>query len=103
MTHEKHPTVPFEFERRHDKESAFRGRAMRDSLRRRRSIRECSSDPVPRFLIEIDEDHDAWVDRWEHYDAAGVLEKFANLAGYTITKTYTAAFIWSVEGTVKPP
>ena len=23
----------------------------------------------------MDEDHDAWVDRFEHYDAAGVLEK----------------------------
>ena len=26
-------------------------------------------------LIEVDEDHDSWVDRFEHYDAAGVLEK----------------------------
>jgi len=53
MTQEKYPTIPFEFERRHDKESAFRGRAMLDSLRRRRSIREFSSDPVPRPLIEL--------------------------------------------------
>jgi len=53
MTKEKYPTVPFEFERRHDKESAFRGRAMLDSLRRRRSIREFSSDQVPRPLIEL--------------------------------------------------
>jgi nitroreductase len=53
MTNEKYPTIPLEFERRHDKESAFRGRAMRDSLRRRRSVREFSTDPVPRFLIEI--------------------------------------------------
>ena len=52
MTTEKYPTVPFEFERRHDKESRFRGQAMLDSLRRRRSIREFSTDPVPRFLIE---------------------------------------------------
>lgn len=53
MSQEKYPTVPFEFERRHDKESAFCGRAMLDSLRRRRSIREFSSDKVPRPLIEI--------------------------------------------------
>lgn len=53
MTDTPCPTVPFEFERRPDKESAFRGRAMLDSLSRRRSIREFSSDPVPRPLIEI--------------------------------------------------
>jgi len=53
MTTEKYPTVPFEFERRHDKESKFRGQAMLGSLRRRRSIREFSSDKVPRPLIEI--------------------------------------------------
>ena len=53
MTQEKYPTVPFAFERRHDKESKFRGQAMLDSLRRRRSIREFSPDAVPRFLIEI--------------------------------------------------
>jgi nitroreductase len=53
MTTEQHPTVPFVFERRHDKESKFRGQAMLDSLSRRRSIREFSRDPVPRPLIEI--------------------------------------------------
>ena len=53
MTQKKYSTVPLDFERRHDKESAFRGRAMLDSLRRRRSIREFSSDSVPRPLIEI--------------------------------------------------
>ena len=26
-------------------------------------------------MIEVDEDYDAWVDRWEYYDAAGTLEK----------------------------
>ena len=26
-------------------------------------------------LIEVDEDHDSWVDRFEYYDAAGILEK----------------------------
>jgi hypothetical protein len=26
-------------------------------------------------LIEVDEDYDAWVDRWETYDEAGVLQK----------------------------
>jgi nitroreductase len=53
MTQQKYPTIPFEFERRHDKESRFRGQAMLDSLRRRRSIRDFSPDEVPRFLIEI--------------------------------------------------
>jgi nitroreductase len=53
MTTERHPTVPFVFERRHDKESMFRGQTMLESLRRRRSIREFSSDRVPRPLIEI--------------------------------------------------
>ena len=53
MTNEQHPTVPFPFERRHDKESKFRGQAMLDSLSRRRSIREFSPDPVPRPLIEL--------------------------------------------------
>jgi nitroreductase len=53
MSNERYPTVPFEFERRHDKESKFRGQAMFDSLSRRRSIRDFSSDPVPRFLIEL--------------------------------------------------
>jgi hypothetical protein len=27
------------------------------------------------FLIEIDLDHDGWIDRFEHYDAAGTLAK----------------------------
>jgi nitroreductase len=53
MTDDDHPTVPLEFERRHDKESRFRGQAMLDSLRRRRSVRDFSPDPVPRFLIEL--------------------------------------------------
>jgi nitroreductase len=53
MTQEKYTTVPLNFERRHDKESAFRGRAMLDSLRRRRSVRDFSPDKVPRALIEI--------------------------------------------------
>jgi nitroreductase len=53
MTDERHPTVPLQFERRHDKESKFRGRAMLDNLARRRSVREFSPDPVPRFLIEL--------------------------------------------------
>lgn len=26
-------------------------------------------------LIEVDEDQDGWIDRWEHYDANGVLER----------------------------
>jgi hypothetical protein len=26
-------------------------------------------------MIEVDEDYDAWVDRWEYYDAAGTLQK----------------------------
>ena len=26
-------------------------------------------------LIEVDEDHDSWVDRFEYYNAAGILEK----------------------------
>lgn len=26
-------------------------------------------------LIEVDEDQDSWIDRWEYYDANGVLEK----------------------------
>jgi nitroreductase len=53
MTNEKYPMIPFKFERRHDKESRFRGQALLESLRRRRSIREFSPDPVPRSLIEI--------------------------------------------------
>jgi nitroreductase len=53
MTDERYPTVPLQFERRHDKESRFRGSAMLESLRRRRSVREFSPDPVPRFLIEL--------------------------------------------------
>lgn len=53
MTKTKYPTVPLEFERRHDKESKFRGQAMLASLAKRRSIREFSTDPVPRFLIEL--------------------------------------------------
>jgi len=53
MTQEKYSMIPFEFERRHDKESRFRGQALLDSLCRRRSIRDFSSDPVPRILIEI--------------------------------------------------
>jgi iodotyrosine deiodinase len=53
MTQSTFPTVPLEFERRHDKESKFRGQAMLDSLRRRRSVREFSPDKVPRPLIEI--------------------------------------------------
>jgi nitroreductase len=53
MTDDRHPTVPLEFERRHDKESKFRAQAMLDSLRRRRSVRDFSPDPVPRFLIEL--------------------------------------------------
>jgi hypothetical protein len=27
------------------------------------------------FLVEVDEDHDAWVDRWEYYDPSGTLVK----------------------------
>jgi antitoxin component YwqK of YwqJK toxin-antitoxin module len=27
------------------------------------------------FLIEIDQDGDGWIDRWEHYDPAGRLQK----------------------------
>ncbi|MCU0305926.1 MAG: nitroreductase family protein [Thermoanaerobaculales bacterium] len=53
MTSEKYPTVALQFERRHDKESRFRGQAMLDSLRRRRSVRDFSPDAVPRALIEI--------------------------------------------------
>ena len=53
MSNDTHPTVPLEFERRHDKESRFRGQTMLDSLRRRRSVRDFSPDPVPRFLIEL--------------------------------------------------
>jgi nitroreductase len=53
MTKDPYPTVPLEFERRHDKESKFRGQAMFDSMSRRRSIREFSPDPVPKFLIEL--------------------------------------------------
>jgi nitroreductase len=53
MSNDTHPTVPLEFERRHDKESRFRGQAMLDSLHRRRSVRDFSPDPVPRFLIEL--------------------------------------------------
>lgn len=53
MTQNRYPTVPLEFERRHDKESKFRGQAMLESLRRRRSVREFSPDKVPRPLIEI--------------------------------------------------
>jgi antitoxin component YwqK of YwqJK toxin-antitoxin module len=26
-------------------------------------------------VIEVDENQDSWIDRWEHYDASGVLEK----------------------------
>ncbi len=53
MTIKKYPMIPFKFERRHDKESKFRGQALLSSLRSRRSIREFSSDPVPRSLVEI--------------------------------------------------
>ncbi len=53
MPDDRRPTVPLEFERRHDKESKFRAQAMLDSLSRRRSVRDFSADPVPRFLIEI--------------------------------------------------
>ena len=47
MTQEKHPTVPLEFERRHDKESKFRGQALLGSLSLRRSVRDFSSDDGP--------------------------------------------------------
>jgi nitroreductase len=53
MTTEKYPTIPFTFERRHEKESKFRGQAMFDSLSRRRSVREFSADAVPKYLIEL--------------------------------------------------
>ena len=53
MSNDPNPTVPLEFERRHEKEARFRGQAMLDSLRRRRSVRDFSPDPVPRYLVEL--------------------------------------------------
>ena len=44
--------VPLEFERLPGAEMEKRGRDLLERLRRRRSVREFSSDPVPRELIE---------------------------------------------------
>jgi len=44
--------VPLEFERLPDAEMEARGRDLLERLRRRRSVREFSTDPVPRKLIE---------------------------------------------------
>ncbi len=44
--------VPLDFERLSEDEMAERGCAFRDTMARRRSVREFSSDSVPRALIE---------------------------------------------------
>jgi nitroreductase len=47
-----HRFVPLDFERFPVEESRARVRALRDRLRRRRSVREFSSDPVPLDLVD---------------------------------------------------
>ncbi len=47
------PRVPLDFERLSIDESRRRARAHFERLRRRRSVREFSPDPVPRELIEL--------------------------------------------------
>ena len=48
-----HPDfVPLEFRRRSEEEMRERARAFYDDLKRRRSVREFSAEPVPREIIE---------------------------------------------------
>ncbi len=48
-----HPDfVPLEFRRRSEEEMRERARAFYDTLKRRRSVREFSAEPVPREIIE---------------------------------------------------
>jgi nitroreductase len=46
------PTIPLEFERLDPEDGRARARALLGSLRRRRSVRDFSSDPVPLDLVE---------------------------------------------------
>ena len=50
--HPGYPTVPLAFERLDLEESRRRVRAFRDALRRRRTVRDFSTDPVPDDLID---------------------------------------------------
>ena len=52
MSDEMYRGVPLEFERFPEAEMEKRGRDLFERLRRRRSVREFSLDPVPRNLIE---------------------------------------------------
>ncbi len=45
--------IPLDFQRLPEEEMRARARALRDELARRRSVRQFSSDPVPRELIEL--------------------------------------------------
>jgi hypothetical protein len=44
-------------------------------------------------LIEVDEDYDAWIDRWEYYDADGKLEKVGRWR-----RTRGKADVWRFPG-----
>lgn len=52
MSDDMYRGVPLEFERLPEAEMEKRGRDLLERLRRRRSVREFSPDPVPRELIE---------------------------------------------------
>ena len=47
-----HAAVPYELPRLSDEDSIARARALRDSLKRRRTCRYFSDEPVPRDVIE---------------------------------------------------
>ena len=52
MSHKRYQPEPLNFERLPEHEMASRGRAFRDRLALRRSVRDFSAEPVPRALIE---------------------------------------------------
>lgn len=47
------PRIPYDFERLAPEEMLRRARSFRDSMDRRRSVRDFAPDPVPRELIEL--------------------------------------------------
>jgi nitroreductase len=53
MSPETYSPIPLDFQRLPEAEMLTRARVMRDELARRRSVREFSSDPVPRELVEL--------------------------------------------------
>ena len=48
----EYPFVPLEFERLSAEESRARARAFLESIRRRRSIRDFSPDPIPQDAVD---------------------------------------------------